>query len=157
MEGSPNERRFGGASRDEVLARRDRAKANLDAFVAASDADLAPLLHDALQAPIANYDFLKTRPGVSIFSISSSKHAILFAMMLACAASCSSRFTHFFIDEFQDTDPLQAEILLLLAADDPGRDGLAAARPIPANSSWSAIRSSRSTASGAPMLRSMRM
>ncbi|MCA9647750.1 MAG: UvrD-helicase domain-containing protein, partial [Myxococcales bacterium] len=30
----------------------------------------------------------------------------------------SSRFTHLFVDEFQDTDPLQAEILLLLAADD---------------------------------------
>ncbi len=29
------------------------------------------------------------------------------------------RFTHIFIDEFQDTDPLQAEILLLLAADNP--------------------------------------
>ena len=30
-----------------------------------------------------------------------------------------SRFTHLFVDEFQDTDPLQAEILLLLSADDP--------------------------------------
>src|SRR5208282_4704124 len=30
-----------------------------------------------------------------------------------------NRFTHVFIDEFQDTDPLQAEILLLLAADNP--------------------------------------
>ena len=29
------------------------------------------------------------------------------------------RFSHFFVDEFQDTDPLQAELLLLLAADDP--------------------------------------
>ena len=29
------------------------------------------------------------------------------------------RFTHLFVDEFQDTDPLQAEILLLLAANDP--------------------------------------
>jgi ATP-dependent exoDNAse (exonuclease V) beta subunit len=28
------------------------------------------------------------------------------------------RFTHIFVDEFQDTDPLQAEILILLAADD---------------------------------------
>src|SRR5207248_8956092 len=29
------------------------------------------------------------------------------------------RFTHLFVDEFQDTDPLQAEILLLLSAADP--------------------------------------
>jgi len=31
------------------------------------------------------------------------------------------RFTHFFVDEFQDTDPLQAEILRLLARGEPGR------------------------------------
>ena len=43
---------FGNRSRDEVLALRDQAKANLDAFIEASDADLAPLLHDALQTPI---------------------------------------------------------------------------------------------------------
>ena len=30
-----------------------------------------------------------------------------------------SRYTHVLVDEFQDTDPLQAEMLLLLAADDP--------------------------------------
>ena len=42
-----------------------------------------------------------------------------------------SRFTHFFVDEFQDTDPLQAEILLLLAADDPARDRLARSPPGP--------------------------
>ena len=40
------------------------------------------------------------------------------------------RFTHFFVDEFQDTDPLQAEILLLLAADDPAETDWRAARPI---------------------------
>src|SRR6202008_2816513 len=40
------------------------------------------------------------------------------------------RYTHFFIDEFQDTDPLQAEILLLLAADDPTVTDWRAARPV---------------------------
>src|SRR6202022_4696502 len=29
------------------------------------------------------------------------------------------RYTHLFVDEFQDTDPLQAETLLLLSANDP--------------------------------------
>ena len=44
-----------------------------------------------------------------------------------------TRFTHIFVDEFQDTDPLQAEILLLLASEDPARDRLAPghARPRP--------------------------
>ena len=30
-----------------------------------------------------------------------------------------NRFSHIFVDEFQDTDPLQAEIIFLLAADSP--------------------------------------
>ncbi len=42
-----------------------------------------------------------------------------------------ARFTHFFVDEFQDTDPLQAEILLLLAADDPGEDDWRQVTPVP--------------------------
>ena len=35
------------------------------------------------------------------------------------------RFTHLLVDEFQDTDPIQAEVMLLLTADDPKGDGLA--------------------------------
>ena len=34
-------------------------------------------------------------------------------------AAFQARFTHIFVDEFQDTDPLQAEMLLLLSADNP--------------------------------------
>src|SRR4029450_9054509 len=41
------------------------------------------------------------------------------------------RFTHLFVDEFQDTDPLQVEILLLLAADDPDVSDWRRARPVP--------------------------
>jgi ATP-dependent exoDNAse (exonuclease V) beta subunit len=40
------------------------------------------------------------------------------------------RFSHLFIDEFQDTDPLQAEILLLLAADDPAESDWLNIRPV---------------------------
>src|SRR5262249_32149489 len=39
--------------------------------------------------------------------------------------------THIFIDEFQDTDPLQAEILLLLSAGDPGESDWLQATPKP--------------------------
>ena len=41
------------------------------------------------------------------------------------------RFTHYFVDEFQDTDPLQAEILLLLAADDSSEADWRRVQPIP--------------------------
>ncbi|MEA2064634.1 MAG: UvrD-helicase domain-containing protein, partial [Gemmatimonadota bacterium] len=33
----------------------------------------------------------------------------------------SRRFTHLLVDEFQDTDPIQAEVMLLLTAGDPGQ------------------------------------
>ena len=35
------------------------------------------------------------------------------------------------MDEFQDTDPLQAELLLLLAADDPDERDWTRVRPVP--------------------------
>ena len=43
----------------------------------------------------------------------------------AFGSGFQKRFTHIFVDEFQDTDPLQAEILLLLAAADPAANRLA--------------------------------
>src|SRR5579884_1715512 len=42
-----------------------------------------------------------------------------------------ARFTHLFVDEFQDTDPLQVELLLLLAADDPEERDWRRVRPVP--------------------------
>ncbi len=42
-----------------------------------------------------------------------------------------SRFSRIFVDEFQDTDPLQAEILLLLAADDSSTDNWLEVTPKP--------------------------
>ena len=43
----------------------------------------------------------------------------LSAMTSVVRRHFQERFTRIFVDEFQDTDPLQAELLLLLAADDP--------------------------------------
>src|SRR5262249_25387284 len=41
------------------------------------------------------------------------------------------RFTHYFVDEFQDTDPIQAELLLLLSADNPDQNDWLNVTPIP--------------------------
>jgi ATP-dependent exoDNAse (exonuclease V) beta subunit len=121
---------FGDLSRDEVLARRDQAKSNLDSFVAASDADLAPLLHDALMAPIAEYELLKTRAGRLDFLDLLIKARNLIRDNATVRNDLQRRYTHFFIDEFQDTDPLQVEILLLLAADNPAATDWRDARPV---------------------------
>jgi ATP-dependent exoDNAse (exonuclease V) beta subunit len=122
---------FGALSRDEVLARRDEVKTDLEAFIAASDADLAPLLHEALQAPIADYEVLKAKAGQLDFLDLLIKARDLIRDEAGVRHELQQRFTHLFVDEFQDTDPLQAEILLLLAAGDPDCTDWRAVRPVP--------------------------
>ena len=122
---------FGNRSRDEVLALRDQAKTSLDACIAASDADLASLLHDALQTPIAAYEVLKAKAGRLDFLDLLIKARDLIRDSAAVRGELQRRISHFFVDEFQDTDPLQAEILLLLAADDAGETDWRAVRPVP--------------------------
>jgi ATP-dependent exoDNAse (exonuclease V) beta subunit len=122
---------YGGQSRNEVLALRDRAKVNLDSFIAASDADLAPLLHEALQTPIEAYQSLKTMAGRLDFLDLLIKACDLIRENAPVRRELQQRVTHFFVDEFQDTDPLQAEILLLLAADDTNETDWRSIRPIP--------------------------
>ena len=103
------------------------------------DADLAPLLHGALQAP-SRLRALEGQGGPARFPRPPHQGARSLRDDGGVRASCSSASAHLFVDEFQDTDPLQAEILLLLAADDPGRDELARCpTPSAASSSWSAI------------------
>jgi ATP-dependent helicase/nuclease subunit A len=41
------------------------------------------------------------------------------------------RFTHLLVDEFQDTDPIQAEVMMLLTADRPEEQDWRRCRPIP--------------------------
>ncbi|MFP4176204.1 MAG: UvrD-helicase domain-containing protein [Candidatus Brocadiia bacterium] len=41
------------------------------------------------------------------------------------------RFTHLLVDEFQDTDPVQAEVMMLLTADDPSETDWRRCRPRP--------------------------
>ena len=49
----------------------------------------------------------------------------------AARGSFQKRFTHILVDEFQDTDPLQAEILLLLASSDPSATDWRTTSPVP--------------------------
>ncbi|MFO8058247.1 MAG: UvrD-helicase domain-containing protein [bacterium] len=41
------------------------------------------------------------------------------------------RYTHLLVDEFQDTDPIQAEVMMLLTADDPGQTDWRKCNPRP--------------------------
>lgn len=123
--------RFSALTRDVVLARRDAAKAQLDLLVAECEADLAPLIHAALQEPIGSYERLKSKSGQLDFLDLLIKTRDLVRDDATVRGELQNRFTHFFIDEFQDTDPLQAELMLLLAADDPTVSDWRVASPKP--------------------------
>ncbi|WP_438007318.1 UvrD-helicase domain-containing protein [Sorangium sp. So ce321] len=123
---------FGGdLSRAEVLAQRDRAKAELDAVLTAASADLAACLSRELRPPIEAYDALKARAGKLDFLDLLLCARNLLRSSRSVREELNLRFSHLFVDEFQDTDPLQAEILLLLAADDPAETDWTRARPVP--------------------------
>jgi ATP-dependent exoDNAse (exonuclease V) beta subunit len=108
-----------GVSRADLIAKVDALRASLDLFRLDADADLAAALQPELSGAAERYQRLKGRTGALDFL-----DLLLIARDLVrnnpgVRRGFQARFTHIFVDEFQDTDPLQAELLLLLAAQDP--------------------------------------
>lgn len=73
-----------------------------------------------LEAARDHYERLRIEEGVLSFQDLLSKTAELLRSRPAIRVGFAARHPFLLVDEFQDTDPLQAEMLLLLAADDPG-------------------------------------
>ena len=120
--GAPRKGRGGfaeGVARDQVWELWQRLAERLEAFVAAANADLAALLHDELAVAVERYEEAKSSLGKLDFHDLLIKARDLLRSDGTVRAHLQRRYSHLFIDEFQDTDPLQAEILLLLAADSP--------------------------------------
>ena len=109
-----------GVTRAQVLDARNELMFALDDFQQRADADLAALLHDELQICIQAYEELKRREGTLDFLDLLLKARDLVRDDAAVRRHFQERFKRIFVDEFQDTDPLQAELLILLAASDPG-------------------------------------
>src|SRR6478736_1197085 len=107
-----------GVARDRVLQARVALKSRLDQFRMDADADLAALLQRDLRGAIDRYDELKARAGALDFLDLLLGARDLVRDNAGVRGGFQDRFKRIFVDEFQDTDPLQAEILLLLAADD---------------------------------------
>lgn len=123
-------RRYGeGLPRELVLAERDEAKARLLAFVERADAHLAALLRSELRDVVTAYRELKARGGKLDFLDLLLHTRDLVRDRLDVRRDLAARFGHIFVDEQQDTDPLQAEILLLLASDDPTERDWTRVRP----------------------------
>jgi ATP-dependent helicase/nuclease subunit A len=122
---------FGSHPRAAVMARREALRERLARFRDAAGANLAPILREEMWPIIEYYEEAKRRAGVLDFM-----DLLLVArdLVRGCApvrAELQRRISQIFIDEFQDTDPLQAEILLLLASDDPAEPDWRRVRPVP--------------------------
>jgi len=108
-----------GVTRAQVLDARDRLMVALDDFMLRADADLSALLQKELLACVDRYEALKAREGSLDFLDLLVQARNMVRDNADVRAHFQGRFRRLFVDEFQDTDPLQAELLLLLAADDP--------------------------------------
>lgn len=117
--------------KDELLARRNALKESLQSFIDEAGADLAPRLRDELWSVIEEYERLKERAGCLDFLDLLLRARDLVRDGAEVRNDLQQRFTHIFVDEFQDTDPLQAELLMLLAADDPKEKYWRQIRPVP--------------------------
>ncbi len=87
--------------------------------MALAEADLAAHLRQELLGVVRERERLKERLGALDFVDLLSRTRDLLKSSRSVREQLQLRFTHLFIDEFQDTDPLQAEILMLLASDSP--------------------------------------
>ncbi len=108
-----------GLARDDVLRQRQATKDALDALLERCDADLAACLREDLRPLVSAYEALKRRAGKLDFLDLLLVTRNLVRDDASVRRELQVRYTHILVDEFQDTDPLQAEILLLLASDDP--------------------------------------
>ncbi len=120
-----------GVSRAEVARRRDALIESLEEFERHADADLAALLRDELGEVVEAYGRLKRDAGQLDFLDLLIRTRDLVRENTAVRRYLQSRFRHIFVDEFQDTDPLQVEILLLLAAGDADVSDWRNATPAP--------------------------
>lgn len=102
-----------------VVEARDLVVKALADFRDRADADLAALVHDELQDAVARYEGRKVRAGVVDFLDLLIRARDLVRDRADVRHDFQQRFRYLLVDEFQDTDPLQAELLLLLAADEP--------------------------------------
>src|SRR6185295_1553367 len=114
--------RYGkSVNRTDVLAARDALFADLQQFRKDADADLAACLQQELAGATARYQELKRAAGSLDFADLLARARDLISDNAAVRAHLRQKFTRIFVDEFQDTDPVQAEILRLLADNVPGK------------------------------------
>jgi ATP-dependent exoDNAse (exonuclease V) beta subunit len=115
----------------DVFTAHSTLLALIQTFIQNANADLAPLLHTELAESVLEYQSLKQRSGQLDFLDLLIRMRDLLVSSAEARSDFQHRYTHIFVDEFQDTDPLQAEILVLLSADIADVCDWRKVRPIP--------------------------
>jgi ATP-dependent helicase/nuclease subunit A len=119
-----NTRKGSGAMYSKTLARaavldaREGLLSALKTFKTIADADLAGYVHAELQSCVHSFERRKLRAGALDFLDLLILARNLVRDSATVRHAFQQRFKYILVDEFQDTDPLQAELLLLLAADE---------------------------------------
>ena len=109
-----------GVTREQALASHADLLTDLRVFRDAADADLAALLHDEMGECLRRYEARKQETGSLDFLDLLIKARDLVCGNPEVCREFRERFRVILVDEFQDTDSLQAELLLRLAGDDTG-------------------------------------
>ncbi len=106
-------------AREELLAQRDELVRWIDEFRVRADADLAAMLRSEMQGLLEEYEQRKRRLGkLDFVDLLCRVRDLLRDQPDVRHYILQNHFTHLFVDEFQDTDSLQVDILMLFAADD---------------------------------------
>ena len=108
-------------ARQTVLEKREALLTALRTFRDIADADLAALVQSELQSCIRRYEERKERTGTLDFLDLLIRARDLVRDCTPVRDAFRHRFKFILVDEFQDTDPVQAELLMLLAGDASGR------------------------------------
>jgi ATP-dependent exoDNAse (exonuclease V) beta subunit len=109
-----------GVTREQVMAAHGQLLVDLRAFRDRADADLAALLHEEMRQCLDRYEERKQEAGALDFLDLLIKARDLVRDNADVCREFRRRFRVILVDEFQDTDPLQAELLRCLAAGDDG-------------------------------------
>jgi len=119
-----------GVSRQQVLDAREALLRDLGTFRQDTGADFAAALRDEMQDFATAYSKRKQRAGKLDFLDLLLLVRNLVRDNAEVRGYLQERFSRIFVDEFQDTDPLQAEILILLSADNPAESDWLRATPV---------------------------
>ena len=95
----------------------------LESFRRQSGADLAARLREELRPLVARYETAKQKAGKLDFDDLLLRTRDLLDRDPGLREQLGKRYTHFLLDEFQDTDPLQTEIVFQLTAPQAPADG----------------------------------